>query len=90
MRLEDILEIQSRTIGTGYIGGKSVGMLLARKIIEKNVHRKMIRQLESHDSFYLGSDVFYTYIVQNGWWQLRTQQKTDEFYYSYGKELSKS
>lgn len=87
MRLEDILEIQSRTIGTGYIGGKSVGMLLARKIIEKECAPEVIRQLESHDSFYLGSDVFYTYIVQNGWWQLRTQQKTDEFYYSYGKEL---
>ncbi len=31
MTLEDILLIQARTIGTGYIGGKSVGMLLARK-----------------------------------------------------------
>jgi hypothetical protein len=87
MTLEDILLIQARTIGTGYIGGKSVGMLLARKIIEKECKKDVSDQLESHDSFYLGSDVFYTYIVQNGWWQLRTQQKTDEFYYTYGKEL---
>ena len=32
--LKDLLKIVSREIGTGYIGGKSVGMLLARKIIK--------------------------------------------------------
>jgi hypothetical protein len=31
--------------------------------------------MEPHDSFFIGSDVFYTYIVQNGWWKLRTKQK---------------
>ena len=87
MRLEDILNIQARTIGTGYIGGKSVGMLLARKIIEKECKKDRAKHLEYHDSFYLGSDVFYTYIVYNGWWQLRTKQKTEAYYYSYGKKL---
>ena len=32
--LADILAIASREIGTGFIGGKSVGMLVARKILE--------------------------------------------------------
>ncbi len=32
--LKDILVIASREVGTGFIGGKSVGMLLARKILE--------------------------------------------------------
>lgn len=32
--LRDLLKIVSREVGTGYIGGKSVGMLLARKIIK--------------------------------------------------------
>lgn len=32
--LEGLLKIKSRIIGTGYIGGKAVGMLLARKILQ--------------------------------------------------------
>jgi hypothetical protein len=31
--LEDLLEIKGRMIGTGFIGGKAVGMLLARRIL---------------------------------------------------------
>ncbi|MGD9578973.1 MAG: PEP/pyruvate-binding domain-containing protein, partial [Syntrophorhabdus sp.] len=37
--------------------------------------------LEHHDSFYVGSDIFYTYIVQNGLWKLRMEQKTKEGYF---------
>ncbi|NLX64800.1 MAG: pyruvate kinase [Clostridiaceae bacterium] len=85
--LKDILTIASREIGTGFIGGKSVGMLLARKILEVEGGDRFSTFLEPHDSFYIGSDVFYTYIVQNGWWRLRTRQKTPEGYYKYAAEL---
>ncbi len=85
--LADILAVASREIGTGFIGGKSVGMLVARKILEKEAGEKFTRYLEPHDSFYLGSDIFYTYIVQNGWWSLRTRQKTREGYFSLAPEL---
>ncbi len=85
--LRDILEIAAREIGTGFIGGKSVGMLLARKIIEVVGGDHFTNYLEPHDSYYLGSDIFYTYIVQNGWWRLRTKQKTEEGYYKYAAEL---
>lgn len=85
--LEDILKIASREVGTGYIGGKSVGMLLARKILETEENGRMAAFLEPHDSYYLGSDIFYTYIVQNGWWELRTRQKTKEGYFAYAPEL---
>ena len=85
--LKDILSIASREIGTGFIGGKSVGMLLARKILEVEGGDRFMPFLEPHDSFYIGSDVFYTYIVQNGWWKLRTMQKTPEGYYKYAAEL---
>lgn len=85
--LSDVLTIASREIGTGFIGGKSVGMLLARKMMEEEAQEQFVPYLESHDSYYLGSDVFYTYIVQNGWWKLRTQQKTEEGYFKYAKEL---
>lgn len=85
--LRDILAVASREIGTGFIGGKSVGMLLARKILEVEGGDRFSSYLEPHDSFYIGSDVFYTYIVQNGWWRLRTKQKTPEGYYKYAAEL---
>ncbi len=85
--LYDILTIASREIGTGFIGGKSVGMLIARKILQVEAEEKFGHYLEPHDSYYLGSDVFYTYIVQNGWWKLRTLQKTEEGYFKYAPEL---
>ena len=46
-------------MGTGYIGGKSVGMLLARKII-KNADGEMAdiqKRMEPDDSFFIGADV---------------------------------
>lgn len=79
--LEDLLAIKGRLIGTGFIGGKAVGMLLARKILLKDTTFDWQHHLEPHDSFYIGSDVFYTYIVQNGWWKLRMEQKTKERYF---------
>ncbi|MFC4403478.1 PEP/pyruvate-binding domain-containing protein [Gracilibacillus xinjiangensis] len=85
--LEDILRIASREVGTGFIGGKSVGMLLARKILRSDKQNRFNNYIEAHDSFYIGSDIFYTYIVQNGWWKLRVKQKTKTGYYQYAKEL---
>lgn len=57
--LRDLVKIVSRKVGTGYIGGKSVGMLLARKII-KNADGDMAgiqKRMEPDDSFFIGADV---------------------------------
>lgn len=72
--LADLVAIMQRMIGTGLIGGKSLGMLLARTILQKT-DPLWTERLESHDSFYVGSDVFYTYLVENGGWWLRRRQK---------------
>ena len=85
--LEDLLEIKKRLIGTGFIGGKSVGMLLARNILRKDTACNWDDELELHDSFYIGSDIFYSYMVQNGWWKLLMAQKTEEGYFSVAREL---
>ncbi|WP_347491264.1 PEP/pyruvate-binding domain-containing protein [Desulfoscipio sp. XC116] len=85
--LKDIINIAAREVGSGFIGGKSVGMLLARKILERESHDRFTSYLEPHDSYYLGSDVFYTYIVQNGCWKLRIKQKTKKGYFKYAPEL---
>ena len=74
LSLEDIVEIGKRMIGTGLIGGKSVGMLLARAILRRGEPR-LADLLEPHDSFFIGSDVFYSYIVRNGIWWLRERRR---------------
>ncbi|MGV8058525.1 MAG: PEP/pyruvate-binding domain-containing protein [Smithellaceae bacterium] len=85
--LEDLVEIKKRLIGTGFIGGKSVGMLLSRNILRKDPAMDWSEHLELHDSFYIGSDVFYSYIVQNGWWKSFMEHKTEEGYFENAKVL---
>ena len=84
--LGDLLAIKSRLIGTGFIGGKAVGMLLANKMVSRE-QLDLNRHLEPHDSFYVGSDVFYTYLVENNGWTLRMEQKTQEGYFKAAAEL---
>ncbi|WP_027217120.1 PEP/pyruvate-binding domain-containing protein [Butyrivibrio fibrisolvens] len=85
---EDYFSVKDRMIGTGMIGGKACGMLLARKIIE---HRApdIFEFLEPHDSFYIGSDVFYSFIVENRFWDLRIRQRTKEEFFSLAEEFAK-
>jgi hypothetical protein len=72
--LGDALAVAKRVVGTGLIGGKAVGMLLARAILQK-ADPRWTEVLESHDSFYVGSDVFYSFLVENGCWWLRQKQR---------------
>ena len=65
-----LLDVMKRLIGSGLIGGKTRGILLAKRILQR-VDPKWNGILEAHDSFFIGSDVFYTYIIQNDCWWLR-------------------
>jgi len=87
LTLEDLMNIKSRLIGSGFIGGKAAGMLIARRILLNCPDGDWQQRLEPHDSFYIGSDVFYTYIVENGWWKLFMRQKTKEGYFEAAAEL---
>ncbi len=87
LTLEDLLTIKSRMIGTGFIGGKSVGMLVARSILAGERSLGTEKLFEAHDSFYIGSDVFYTYIVENGLWKEHMAQRTPEGYLEVAKRL---
>ena len=83
---EDYFTVRGRMIGSGAIGGKACGMLLARKIVETEL-KEYRAYAEPHDSFYIGSDVFYTYIVSNGDWRLRIRQRSEEGYFEAAGEL---
>jgi hypothetical protein len=87
---EDYITIYDRRVGSGLVGGKTCGMLLARKIIEKNCPDIYNDIFEPDDSFYIGTDLFYTYIVSNDLWDIRVNQRTEEGYYKYGKELEEA
>lgn len=84
---EDYFAVRDHMIGTGMIGGKSCGMLLARSII-RNKEPDIADYLEPHDSFYVGSDLYYTYIVDNKLWDLRVKQRTDEGYFTLAEEFA--
>ena len=84
---EDYFTVRDHMIGTGMIGGKSCGMLLARAII-RNKEPDISDVLEPHDSFYVGSDMYYTYIVDNNLWDIRIKQRTDEGYFALAREFA--
>lgn len=84
---EDYFFVKEHMIGTGMVGGKSCGMLTARKIIE-NRCPEIYDRMEPHDSFFIGSDVFYTYIVKNGFWELFVEQRKPEGYFALADELA--
>lgn len=85
--LADLLVIKGRLIGTGFIGGKSVGMLLARAILLADPESGWGEFLEPHDSFFIGSDLFHSYIVNNGWWQIFMWQRSEAGYLSGAAQL---
>jgi len=74
LTLPDLIYFWKRLIGSGMIGGKAIGMLLARAILRKN-NPRWAALLESVDSFFIGSDIFYSFLVENGCWSIRQSQK---------------
>lgn len=74
LELDDLLAVRDRMIGIGSIGGKALGMLLARAILRRDAPA-LHAQLEVHDSFYVGTEVFDTFLVRNGLWWIRRQQR---------------
>ena len=84
----DYFAVRDHMVGTGMIGGKACGMLLARAII-RNKESDIAEVLEPHDSFYVGSDMYYTYIVDNNLWDMRIRQRTEEGYFKLAEEFAK-
>lgn len=82
----DYFAVRERMIGTGMIGGKACGMLLARKIIEHHLP-EVKKHTEPHDSFFIGADVFYTFIVENDCWDMRIRQRTHDGFFEVADDF---
>lgn len=88
LSLEDLLAIRAKMIGSGYIGGKAAGMLIARSILLINQPDIWLKNLEPHDSNYLGSDAYYAFLVHNGLWPAMMRQRSASGYLLEAEKLS--
>jgi pyruvate,water dikinase len=86
--LKDLIYLWKRMIGTGFIGGKSVGMLLVHAVLRKE-SPELYGKLEQHDSFFIGSDAFYTFLVENDLWWEKQKQKDPETYLDHIEKARK-
>lgn len=66
LSLDDLFQIRKRVMGSGRIGGKATGMVLARAILAKSRNQPdLMVGVEQEDSFFIGSDVYYSFLVNN-------------------------
>jgi hypothetical protein len=63
--VSDLQEIRRRKIGGGKIGGKAAGMLLALRILSEVADEDLRNCLRLPESYFLGSDVMYTFMALN-------------------------
>jgi hypothetical protein len=62
----DLGEIKKRKIGEGKIGGKAAGMLLASRILSEVAEEQVKSCLRIPLSFFIGTDVMYSFMALNG------------------------
>jgi hypothetical protein len=62
----DLGEIKRRKIGEGKIGGKAAGMLLALRILSEIEDDEIKDSLRIPTSYFIGSDVMYSFMAVNG------------------------
>jgi hypothetical protein len=65
-KVADLYEIQRRKIGTGKIGGKAAGMLLAARILSEMADEDIRQNICIPESYFLGADVMYAFMAING------------------------
>jgi hypothetical protein len=78
-KVADLVEIRKRKIGGGKVGGKAAGMLLAMRILKETAPPDVRESFKIPVSYYLGSDVFYSFMSMNGLMHWNDQKyKTEE------------
>jgi hypothetical protein len=77
--IHDLREIYQHRIGSGKIGGKAAGMLLARRILENVASPELLAHLSIPESYYLGADVTYSFMAINNLMRWNDQKyKTEQ------------
>jgi hypothetical protein len=65
LTIRDLRDIYQHKIGSGKIGGKSAGMLLAWRILESVASPELKAHLSIPESYFLGADVTYAFMALN-------------------------
>lgn len=76
--LDDLIEIRRRKIGGGRIGGKAAGMLLAARVIKERANAELKKALKTPESYYIGSDLLYTFMAINNLFHWNDQKYKNE------------
>ena len=66
--IQDLNWIYERLIGSGKIGGKAGGMLLAWRILERSNHDfgpDIADHVTTPDTYFIGSEIIYEFLLQN-------------------------
>jgi hypothetical protein len=88
--ISDLAEVRQHKIGHGRIGGKAAGMLLAARILKDSPREDVRENLRTPESYYLGSDLLYTFISVNNLhhWNDQKYKSEDEMRQDYPKILA--
>ncbi len=78
LTIDDLQQILRHKIGYGKIGGKAAGMLLAAAILRSVGGEKIRNGLEVPESYFLGSDLMYTFMTRNGLMKWNRQKYKNE------------
>jgi len=83
--LADLLDIRERKIGSGKIGGKSAGMLLAKSILSAVGDEDIKENIRIPESYFLGADVMYAFMAHNNLmkWSDQKYKSEDEIRTDY-------
>lgn len=76
--ISDLMQIRSHKIGPGRIGGKAAGMLLAYRILSQVSTLPTDTSLVTPESYYVGADVFYTFMSINNLFHWNDQKYKEE------------
>lgn len=63
--IQDLQEIRRRRLGSGKIGGKAAGMLLAFRILRDTLDPQLSEQIYLPESYFIGADVAYSFLSLN-------------------------
>lgn len=64
--IADLNEIRMRKIGSGKVGGKAAGMLLAARILQDEGDERIRNVLRIPETYFIGADLTYTFMALNG------------------------
>ncbi len=87
--LEDLLDIRERKIGSGKVGGKAAGMLLAKSILSAVAEDDIRESIRIPESYFLGADVMYAFMAHNNLmhWNNQKYKSEDEIRANYSKVM---